>query len=180
MLKLQSIDDARKLKLALRGGGFGGNGGKPAAMQVYGPPTVAESGGKHIQYSSSSLESAKSASGGGEPSPVTTGLSANSAISASTDPQHLTFEVIINPEPPLSTYQKIDAIMAPCELLSDDKAFLLKRLPITTKERKTVTESYKAIWLEAMEAERAEHKKQNAGRRKANLWLLRRNSSKAR
>jgi hypothetical protein len=69
--------------------------------------------------------------------------------------------------------------MAPCELLSDERAFLLKRLPITTKGRKTVTESYKAIWLEAMEVERVEHKKQNAGRHKANLWLLRRNTKKA-
>lgn len=170
MLNLQSVNQAKKLKQELRCGGSGGSGGNAVTMRVFNPPTVAESGGEQLQTNSKIIKSAKSANSGGASTPLNTGLSATSAKSASTVNQKQKFEVISNPLT-LTAHQKIDAFMTPCVLLPDDKAFLLKLLPVNSDQRQVAIEGYKSAWLTGMQSETAEHKKQNKGRHRANTWL---------
>ncbi len=72
---------------------------------------------------------------------------------------------------PKTTEQKMDAYLKPCQLLADDRSYMLSRLPVGGRARKRAIEQYKLIWVEAMDAEPLENRKQNAGRFVANIWL---------
>lgn len=67
--------------------------------------------------------------------------------------------------------QRIDFYMSPCELLPDDKDFLILRLPVEIETCRAILQAYKYQWLTGMEKEPVEHKKQNKGRYSANTWL---------
>ncbi|GAB3108279.1 hypothetical protein GCM10027217_34550 [Pseudomaricurvus hydrocarbonicus] len=58
------------------------------------------------------------------------------------------------------------------ELLRDDIGHLRKYLPSESGRRLEALGCYINHWLVAMDSESEEHKKQNVGRRAANLWLL--------
>jgi hypothetical protein len=47
----------------------------------------------------------------------------------------------------------------------------LRLLPINSQQRKIALDAYHDEWLAGMAAEPVEHKKQNAGRFRANTWL---------
>ena len=68
-------------------------------------------------------------------------------------------------------WQKLGDSLKPCELLPDDKAYLISYLPVKKGFRKTVLGGYKDKWLLYMRLEDVDHKKQNAGRCGANSWL---------
>ncbi len=68
-------------------------------------------------------------------------------------------------------WQKLTVNLAPCELLPDDKAYLVSYLPKNKGSRITCRNGYKEQWLAGMKSEPVEHLKQNVGRRKANVWL---------
>lgn len=58
-------------------------------------------------------------------------------------------------------------------LLPDDRKFIRRRLrvlPLSSHEK--VFRLYRNRFINGMEAEQAEHKKDNAGRYRANTWLL--------
>jgi hypothetical protein len=61
--------------------------------------------------------------------------------------------------------------MNPCAPVFEDVKFLLGRLPSDQKARNQTLNSYRSIWLEAMDGEPLEHRKQNKGRHAANTWL---------
>ena len=170
MLNLQSVNQAKKLKQELGSGGYGGSGGRAVTVRDFKPPTLAESGGTQFQSDPKTMQSAKSATSGGTLNPLTNALSAASATSATAQAGKTPFEIITN-RGPLSPHQKLDEFMAPCILLPDDKEFLLRLLPVRTKQRKIVIERYKAEFLVGMKSESIDHKKQNAGRFRANSWL---------
>ena len=57
-------------------------------------------------------------------------------------------------------------------LLRDDKRFLARLLePLTREAKGRVMWAYRAAWEAAEAEEMAPHKKENAGRRAANLWI---------
>ena len=62
-------------------------------------------------------------------------------------------------------------LLAPCEVLPDDIKFLEKNLPELKAHRTMMLERYRQIWEQAAAAEALPHKKQNAGRSAANIWL---------
>ena len=68
-------------------------------------------------------------------------------------------------------WQKLADYLKPCELLPEDKAFVISYLPINRGYRKTVLIGYKEKWLLYMRMEPVEQKKQNVGRNGANTWL---------
>lgn len=68
-------------------------------------------------------------------------------------------------------WQKLADYLKPCELLSDDKAYLISYFPKNKGSRITCRNGYKEQWLTGMKIEPVEHLKQNVGRRKANIWL---------
>lgn len=57
------------------------------------------------------------------------------------------------------------------ELIPCDIKYLMQRLPIGD-ERQELLRRYIECWLQGMASEPIDHKKQNAGRRKANLMIL--------
>lgn len=61
--------------------------------------------------------------------------------------------------------------LAPCELLVCDRDFLLEHLPGKSILREKVKQTYRKIWVDAMEKEVIAFKRQNKGRRAANNWL---------
>ena len=69
------------------------------------------------------------------------------------------------------TQPQIRVYLKPCEPLPEDMGFLLRLLPIKAGLRRELVEGYRREWLQAMAAEPLPHKKQNAGRRAANIWL---------
>ncbi|MEH6552405.1 MAG: hypothetical protein V7744_20715 [Pseudomonadales bacterium] len=139
-------------------------------MHDYRPPTASESGGPQFQPGAKTIQHANSANNGGTLTPLTMDLPAASAIFATAQAGKTAFEIITNPEP-LSPHQQLDVFMALCLLLPDDKEFLLRLLPVSAKQRKDVTQRYKAEFLVGVNAEPTDHKKQNAGRFRANSWL---------
>ena len=73
--------------------------------------------------------------------------------------------------PKVLTPADVNAFLAPCEPLEDDLKFIHRNLPSGPKERRHTIVHYRRIWLAAMDAEPARHRKQNAGRAAANIWL---------
>ena len=68
----------------------------------------------------------------------------------------------------------VNQAMASLPWLPEDKAFVcarLARLGIYGKQRRRVLKQYHAHWLEGSERETRPIRKDNAGRRAANLWL---------
>jgi hypothetical protein len=60
-----------------------------------------------------------------------------------------------------------------CKLLRDDITWLQRVLkPIPKTQRRTTMLRYIEVWQEHYEKEIVQYKKDNAGRRAANLWLL--------
>jgi hypothetical protein len=60
-----------------------------------------------------------------------------------------------------------------CKLLRDDITFLQRVLRTIPKpQRRAIMLRYIEVWQQACEKEIVEYKKDNAGRRPANLWLL--------
>lgn len=57
--------------------------------------------------------------------------------------------------------------------LPEDLAFINARFPVDIEGQQKAFRCYTQAWLAAMDAEELEHKKQNAGRRAANLAVLR-------
>jgi hypothetical protein len=58
-----------------------------------------------------------------------------------------------------------------CEVLRDDLAFMVGRLPTAVRSREAVLRAYAACWLAAMDQEPVSHRKENAGRLAANTAL---------
>lgn len=56
-------------------------------------------------------------------------------------------------------------------LLRDDLTFLLRYLPVNVEQRNATIRRYIDVWRRACESEPVAHKKANAGRRAANIWL---------
>jgi hypothetical protein len=160
-----AIEYARKLKQEAQAGGNGGNGGNVVTMRA---GESASSGGKWRTDQDKAFKSAKSASSGGLHKPVNTGLPAKSAKSATRQAQS---EYV-------SPMSKLRAELLPCEVLGDDLEYLLKYLPITTDERNGTIQGYRYEWQLGMAAEPVEHKKQNAGRFRANTWLRKQSAVK--
>ena len=75
------------------------------------------------------------------------------------------------PFPKLVSPAEVNAFLAPCGPLEDDLKFIHRNLPSDPKERRQAVVHYRRIWLAAMDAEPARHRKQNAGRKTANIWL---------
>ena len=60
-----------------------------------------------------------------------------------------------------------------CQLLRDDINFVRQRLNYVPKtQRRAFMLRYVALWLQAMDEEPIQHKKQNRGRYAANSWLV--------
>ena len=59
------------------------------------------------------------------------------------------------------------------ELVREDELFIERHLRGNINRRLAMMEEYADIWRDAMNAEIVSHRKQNAGRRAANLRLLR-------
>lgn len=64
-----------------------------------------------------------------------------------------------------------DQFMSPAKLVGEDRIFLSSHLPKPKAYRKAALESYKNVWVKAMEG-KPPHQAQNEGRKAANLWLL--------
>ena len=64
----------------------------------------------------------------------------------------------------------IPDFLQPCELIPGDRPFILNLMPCDVTKVNVLT-GYREQWLAGMESEPTEHKKQNAGRFKANSWL---------
>lgn len=61
------------------------------------------------------------------------------------------------------------------ELTKDDIKFMRQCLSdVSWSERRGIVEKYVSEWLLGMESANIHHVKQNAGRRRGNLWLLNR------
>lgn len=59
------------------------------------------------------------------------------------------------------------------QLLPDDLTFLRKQLKrIPNNQRKHIVRQYTQQWIEGMQQEPCEYKKQNKGRFKANSWIV--------
>lgn len=72
-------------------------------------------------------------------------------------------------------YQLIDDhsildFLRPCELIPGDRPFILGLIPSGVIKVYALT-NYREQWLAGMDSEPIEHKKQNAGRYRANSWL---------
>lgn len=68
---------------------------------------------------------------------------------------------------PDTTVQTVTALLLP-----DDKAYIRQQLePVPKQQRILVYRQYCAVWLEASAAEPCELRRDNTGRRAANIWL---------
>lgn len=164
MLNLRSVEQAKSLKQALTDGGSSGRGGDVSSWRIIDLPSLAENDKTEFLPARSARATAKQ----NQPNKA---FSATSAISADEFIGNSTFTVLINPDQEISTGQKIDAYMVPCELVPEDKEFLLHLLPTETKLRKMTIARYKTEWLAGMGNESRNQCKQNKGRHKANTWL---------
>ena len=64
--------------------------------------------------------------------------------------------------------------LADLPLLADDRRFIQQRLfSIPAQQHETVLTEYRRVWLDAAETETDENRRDNQGRRAANLYLLR-------
>lgn len=64
-------------------------------------------------------------------------------------------------------------LLASLPLLREDYRFVMKRLAtIPIEDHDAILEEYRRVWLEAADREPLEHRRDNAGRRCANLFLL--------
>ncbi len=70
----------------------------------------------------------------------------------------------------------LDSLLLGCELLPDDKAFLINNLPIADKKaRAEMLWGYHEQWMRAKQGEPQPASRQTAGRRAANDWLRKNN-----
>ena len=69
-------------------------------------------------------------------------------------------------------WQKLMVYLEPCELLPEDKAYVISYLPRNRGFIKTVLNGYKEKWLLYMRMEPIDHKKQNTGRHGANTCIF--------
>ena len=61
------------------------------------------------------------------------------------------------------------------DLTKDDIKFMRQCLgEVSWSERRGIVEKYVSEWLLGMESVKIQHMRQNAGRRRGNLWLLNR------
>lgn len=58
-----------------------------------------------------------------------------------------------------------------CQLLPDDIKFLYNRLPRIPRQRREILQRYWEEWMQGMDNEPVDHKKQNQGRFRANTWI---------
>jgi len=122
------------------------------------PPAAAESGDGETE----STLSASTANNGGWGTPSSKELSA------------------IPPNPPLTTsfvepnipLEGDHFLSLGLEALPDDLRFLQQFLPKASKPRNKIIREYIGRWHQALKQESVGHRKQNAGRRAANLWVM--------
>lgn len=173
MLKLESVENAKRVLLALEGGE-----GVLSVLSVLnpvtteGPPSDIRVLKCLIEKPLSGDESNKTPS---DPpvlcySPLGLGLSDKKDRKDTLEGEKQLFnnvEILKY----LTPHQRIDVFMKPCLLLPEDKDFLLDKLPRCTGKRNAAQQRYKSEWLAGMAAEPVEHIKQNTGRYRANTWL---------
>ena len=81
-------------------------------------------------------------------------------------------EPIFPKRQPLTAHDPLSAL-ADLPLLIDDRRFITQQLHrIPRQQHEAVLAEYRRVWLEAAAAETDESRKDNAGRRAANLYLL--------